>query len=114
MSMLNVFLLYCIQPHVHRTPSRTLCMLFINAWQVQVTPTTPPTGCGIPCVPNRNHRGMVWFRDKPPKNCFTDVSFWTLSEWRLLGQPSRTKVVCTPCVASVNDAGKLLIQCSCK
>jgi len=32
------------------------CVLFINAWQVQVTPTTPPTGCGIPSVPvpNRN------------------------------------------------------------
>jgi len=34
MSMLTVFLLYCIQAHLQRTPSWTLCVLFI---QVQVT-----------------------------------------------------------------------------
>ena len=50
------YCIYCIQAHLHRTPSRTLCVLFINAWQVQVTPMTPPTGCGIPSVPKRNHK----------------------------------------------------------
>jgi len=74
MSMLTVFLLYCIQAHLQRTPSWTLCVLFI---QVQVTPTTPPTGCGIPSVPNRNlflmSARMIWKKmgDRiPPRKCY--------------------------------------------